>query len=201
MIINLIKINMNLSQISILFTWTAVSIFYVVCWVRNKENQEPIYVGKSKWALFGIIFFFTLLYSTLWIKELSLENALPIEWALSFILAGYILLLSGFALTIWSLWSLGKILEPSTSVTSNYPLLENGPFAFIRYPVHSGRLLIWLGSTLIFLNPVGIFFGLTILIPIINRRVRNDEKNLSNIHGPLFEDYRNRTGKFFPKIR
>ncbi len=192
---------LTIAKITTLGAWFIFWTFILILKIINKAEVEPQFTGKSgKFSTSVIIIFFTLLYSLLWTNGSLAGNYLPANWVLALSFLGFITLIGGLSLAIWSVWTLGSSWSVSTAAPINLPLKQTGPYSFLRHPVYLAYLLIWLGSVLMFINPFGLLLGIFILIPALKIRVKTEEQNLLSIYGNAYKKYQVRTGNLFPKI-
>lgn len=79
-------------------------------------------------------------------------------------------------------------------------LVTTGVFATVRNPIFTGMLIAAVGFTLLVGNVVAVL-GLAALIAALQVHVRAvEEPYLRATHGPAFDDYVKRTGRFLPSI-
>ena len=78
------------------------------------------------------------------------------------------------------------------------PLLQRGPYRYIRHPIYLSFLLTSVGFLLLAENIVmlPLLFALTAL-----RYPKPEEEELIQLYGDAYREYRKRTGRFFPKLR
>lgn len=113
--------------------------------------------------------------------------------------AGVLLGLAGLALTRWCHRAMGAHwrmwIEPSRSG----PLVEAGPYRWIRHPIYTSQSAILLGTWLLVPSPfLAAVFALHVLC--IRRKSEGEERHLLETHGEAYRAYRSRTGRFFPKF-
>lgn len=192
---------LTFAKIMTLSSWIAILGFFLGYRYSIKRYlpniQFPIKQGVS--GNVALVFFYLLFYAILWTNEISLENKLPPQWILSSVFFGFILIITGTTLIIWATKSLYDRWLISTSML-DFSIFQSNPFTFIRHPFYSGQIFIWLGSTLMFINQLGLVLGLLMLIPILKNHAKKDEASLIKSYGDLYFEYKNRTGSFFPKI-
>lgn len=99
-----------------------------------------------------------------------------VEWL------GYILLLAGIGLRMWSTLYIGQ--------RKSKKLVTDGPFSMCRNPLYAGSLLIAVGASLCLENFVLLFFVLLILIPIHVFIILLEEKQLVIAFGAAYEQYK-----------
>ncbi len=100
--------------------------------------------------------------------------------------------LVGSALVVWSLYSL----PPKER---GRRLVINGAFKYFRHPLYAAFLLCFsVGFSLLLNSWVYLVWSL-VLFPVWSMIVRSEEKLMRNVFGKEYEDYCEKTGRFFPK--
>ncbi len=109
---------------------------------------------------------------------------------------GAVLLFCGLALFTAGAFLTGKYVY--SKLPEERPLLQRGPYRYIRHPIYLSFLLTSVGFLLLAENVVmlPLLFALTaIMYP------KPEEEELIGLYGDAYREYRNRTGRFFPKLR
>jgi protein-S-isoprenylcysteine O-methyltransferase Ste14 len=99
-----------------------------------------------------------------------------VEWS------GYILLLAGISLRMWSTLYIGQ--------RKSKKLITDGPFSMCRNPLYFGSLLMAVGIALCFENLILLIFVLVILVPIHLLVILSEEEQLLMNFGPAYEQYK-----------
>ena len=100
--------------------------------------------------------------------------------------------LAGSVLVVWSLYSL----PPKER---GRRLVINGAFKYFRHPLYAAFLLCFsLGFSFLLNSWIYLAWSL-VLFPIWSIIVRSEEKLMRNVFGKEYEDYCEKTGRFFPK--
>ena len=103
-------------------------------------------------------------------------------------------------LLTWTLRSLGTNLTDTVVTRRAHTLVTRGPYAQVRHPFYDSIALLILANSLIaanwaFLLAGGVFLSLMVV------RTRTEEEKLLARFGDQYRVYRDRTGRFLPKIR
>ena len=106
----------------------------------------------------------------------------------------------GLTLRILAMAALGSRFSPMVVVQREHPLHTTGPYALVRHPGYLGSWLANVGSALAFPSLV------TLVLPVvfgglIRRRVRREERLLSEHFGQAWIDYCARTPRIVPLPR
>lgn len=112
---------------------------------------------------------------------------------------GLALAVLGAALAIYSRWLLGKNWSATVQLKQNHELITAGPYGFVRHPIYSGLLLLFLGNALM----VGDWRGLlavAIVFASFWRKLRIEEAWLSERFGEQYRSYQARTKALVPAV-
>ncbi|MDD5135547.1 MAG: isoprenylcysteine carboxylmethyltransferase family protein [Phycisphaerae bacterium] len=99
-----------------------------------------------------------------------------VEWS------GYILLLAGISLRMWSTLYIGQ--------RKSKKLITDGPFSMCRNPLYFGSLLMAIGIALCFENLILLIFVLVVLVPIHLLVILSEEEQLLKNFGTAYEEYK-----------
>lgn len=103
------------------------------------------------------------------------------------------------ALLIWTLHNLGKNLTDTVVTRREHTLVTRGPYRWVRHPFYDAVALSVLANSVVaanwFLFLAG---GLELLLIVL--RTRREEDNLLARFGDAYRAYRERTGRFFPRM-
>ena len=95
--------------------------------------------------------------------------------------------LSGIALRIWAVRTLGRFFTYQVMTTDDQVVVTNGPYRAVRHPSYTGLLISCVGAGIATANPVSLF--LVVVIPVVGltHRIRVEEAALERTLG---DDYR-----------
>ncbi len=113
---------------------------------------------------------------------------------------GIIVGLISNALILWVLVSLGKNISAALKVRANQQLVTTGPYRYVRHPLYSSGILLFIAIGLVSANWYLAVIGIGFQIFIMYARTPLEEKILIQHFGNEYELYINTTGAFFPKI-
>jgi protein-S-isoprenylcysteine O-methyltransferase Ste14 len=106
---------------------------------------------------------------------------------------------AGAALAIWSRYLLGSNWSSVVELKAGHQLVETGPYRFIRHPIYTGLLLLFLGNAL----QVGDWRGLlavAIVLASFWRKLKLEEAWLGERFGATWQAYAQRTRALVPGI-
>jgi len=116
------------------------------------------------------------------------------------IYAGVILLIAGYAGTLWCYVSMGDAWRIGIDKKDQTPLIQKGPYHYIRHPIYLFQIVMLLGVIFLLPTRFSIFILLIHFIAVIIKS-SDEEAYLLNIHGEKYRDYYLRTGRFLPRLR
>ncbi len=114
--------------------------------------------------------------------------------------AGLLLVILGAVLFVWARRMLGKFYSGHVSVVEGQPLMQRGPYRFIRHPAYMGYLLIALGIACGYSSLGGFIVTLTLLLPSIIYRLSVEDKLLAEYFGQQFKEYAGKTARLIPGV-
>jgi protein-S-isoprenylcysteine O-methyltransferase Ste14 len=148
----------------------------------------PLWVG-------GIVLLFLNRYYTV------LDSLiLTIPMALLVQIVGLVVLYVGSLFFTWAIGSAGRYLRPSTSdVYANHRLVQDGPLGVVRHPYYVSYVLILVGLSLTLTMPWALLLVLCVAIGM-GPTANAEEAQLTALFGEEYQQYRQRVGRFFPKL-
>lgn len=115
------------------------------------------------------------------------------------ILAGVALTAIGEGLRLWGVHHIGVISRTRSDRLG--PLIDTGPFAYVRNPLYVGNILLWAGfavtAGLIWLAPI----VLVLLAVEYHWIVRWEEQLLESRLGEAYRNYTGRVRRWWPRLR
>ena len=110
---------------------------------------------------------------------------------------GFVLILAGFAVTIWARLTLGRNWSSNVTQKENHELIQTGPYGWVRHPIYTGLLISFLGSIIALDEWRGVAAFLCILLSFVIK-LRIEERFMVELFGPAYEQYRRRVGMLIP---
>ncbi|AXK71266.1 isoprenylcysteine carboxylmethyltransferase family protein [Lysobacter sp. TY2-98] len=109
------------------------------------------------------------------------------------------LAVAGALLCIYARMLLGRNWSATVQLKHDHELIQQGPYRFIRHPIYTGFLLLFLGNAVM----VGDWRGLlAVAIVFVSfwRKLRLEETWLGQHFGPAYAAYRQRTKALIPAV-
>lgn len=105
----------------------------------------------------------------------------------------------GAGVACWSRYSLGKNWSLSVQEKESHELIQGGLYKFVRHPIYTGLLLLFIGNTLI----VGDYRGIIAVILVFVSfwfKLKKEEKLLAETFGNKYSEYAAKTKALIPFI-
>jgi len=93
---------------------------------------------------------------------------------------------------------LGNCFSSGLVIRNNHKLIKTGPYKFVRHPMYSSYLLLFLSSFLISGNWAIGLFGIAVIATLMTIRMVKEEALLVEKFGEEYREYRRNTGMFIP---
>ncbi len=116
------------------------------------------------------------------------------------VIVGMALVLAGGILRRVCFRALGRYFTPAVVVTPGQPVIDQGPYRWVRHPGYTAGFMIYTGLGLAINNwlSLAILFGAACLCYAV--RVSAEEKALLDTLGQPYRDYMARTRRFIPFV-
>jgi protein-S-isoprenylcysteine O-methyltransferase Ste14 len=184
--------------------------YWITYGKEEKRGSGKQRIGYNKFFLalvaigyFGIWLLWVggivLLFLNLYYAALdSLIFAMPMASLVQIV--GLVVLYIGSLFFAWAIGSAGRYLRPSTSgVYANHSLVQDGPLGVVRHPYYVSYVLILVGLSLTLTMPWALLLVLCVLIGM-GPTANAEEAQLTALFGEEYQQYRQRVGRFFPKL-
>ena len=133
-----------------------------------------------------------------------LAFALPgaaILWARPLVFwLGIALMLVGVALRWYAVRVLGRYFTRIVTVQEQQPVVQSGPYRYIRHPAYSGSLLTFLGIGLALGNWASLLAFMACTLSAFGYRIAVEERMLRDSLGQPYVDYMKRTRRLVPFV-
>ena len=113
--------------------------------------------------------------------------------------AGLLLQVSGIALRVWSMRTLGDSYTRTLRTRAQQPLVQTGPYRLVRHPGYAGSLLSWTGFALTS-RSIPVIALLTALLGRVYRQRIVAEETLLRQALPGYAGYGRRTRRLIPFV-
>jgi protein-S-isoprenylcysteine O-methyltransferase Ste14 len=192
-------------------------------------HEPPIFVYSEAilfWVVFIWTFFLEMLHSgivagdplnkqdagTLRLINIACDIALLLAFSLAFLpwlvipyprislYAGTALLIGGSMLRRTCFRTLGKYFTAAVKVTADQPVIDRGPYRWIRHPGYTAGFIVFLGIGLALGSWLSLAVFFLMACFVYKRRVEAEEKALLSTLGEPYRLYMAHTKRFIPFI-
>ncbi|HSR64682.1 MAG TPA: isoprenylcysteine carboxylmethyltransferase family protein [Xanthomonadaceae bacterium] len=179
-------------------TWLAMAAYWL--WsarsAKPVAQQEPVHVRLLAYWLPLLAAMF-LLGPGRWFGSFLREQFVP-HTTLVYSL-GLALAVGGVALAIHARAVLGRNWSATVQLKQDHALVTRGAYRWIRHPIYTGLLLLFLGNAVMVGDWRGLF-AVAIVFASFWRKLRLEEAWLAAHFGPAYLDYRARTKALLPGL-
>ncbi len=114
--------------------------------------------------------------------------------------AGIILFAAGSLLRWICFRILGEYFTAAVTVRAGQPVIDHGPYRWIRHPGYTAGFIMFLGIGLALGNWLGLGIFFLEIVVVYSRRISAEEKALLDTPGEPYRAYMARTKRFIPFI-
>ena len=102
---------------------------------------------------------------------------------------------------LWWLFSaIGSNISETVLTKKEHKLVTSGPFRWVRHPLYSATILLFVSYSMIASNWWMMLFTSLGLVMILRVVIPREEEALVSQFGEAYEEYRERVGRLLPKI-
>ena len=113
--------------------------------------------------------------------------------------AGLLLLVLGYAGTIWCYRILGDSWRIGVNRKERTTLIRTGPYRFVRHPLYVFQIVMLAGAALLLPTPFSLLIlGVHLLCVIM--KATDEELHLTTVHGAAYQEYALQTGRLLPRL-
>jgi protein-S-isoprenylcysteine O-methyltransferase Ste14 len=114
--------------------------------------------------------------------------------------AGGFLMLGCVPLIYWVFSSLGKNVTQTVAIRKEHSLVTSGPYRWVRHPLYSVGLLLFLSFSLLAANWF-IALAIAAALKILSLRTTIEEARLVDKFGDDYRQYMQSTGRYLPRFK
>lgn len=176
----------------------------IVYWIRGRHFWRSLAKGRivleerNDWSFRTIVAGMIAVFYLPPVEFLYFKNILPQSiWMQSI---GLIFILCGSLLFIWARHTLGNYYSGHVSVVEGQPLMQDGPYRFVRHPAYMGYLLIAVGIAAGYSSLIGLAVIPILLLTAVIYRLSVEDKFLTEHFGDAFRAYAKNTARLIPYV-
>ncbi len=106
----------------------------------------------------------------------------------------------GIAFREWAVFSLGRFFSVTVTIADGQPLVQRGPYRWLRHPAYSGSILSLVGFPLAIGTWAGGLLVLSLSLAGFLYRLNIEEKALLSVFGDEYRAYMQHTWRLFPGL-
>ena len=124
---------------------------------------------------------------------------IPMLLGTSGLLAGLLLMIAGYAGTLWCYAAMGEHWRVGIDRRRKGPLVTCGPYRVVRHPLYLFQMVML--AAVVVLLPAGLALALLLLqLVCVQSKARDEEAHLLEAHGEEYRAYLGRTGMLLPRV-
>src|ERR1035438_7387067 len=176
----------------------ALICLFSIYWDAAAKNTAPTQSSESPWSrrLHLIVLNLSVLLLILPIPGLT-RRFLPTRPILEAL--GLVVEIAGILFAIWARRHLGANWSGEVRIATGHQLVRTGPYQYLRHPIYTGVLAMY-GGTMIVSGQIHALIAMAVIALAYLRKLCLEEKILSKIFGPAFDDYRRHSWALLPPL-
>lgn len=186
-------------KIGLKITWLIVLTYWFISGLKTKkvEHQEPFLKRFIQYWLPLIIAILLLgpgdWFGHSWLRENFIEHTNMVGTI------GLSISLIGAIIACTSRYTLGKNWSLSVQRKENHQLMQDGIYKFVRHPIYTGLLLLFIGNAIIVGDYRAIIAVLIVFVSLW-LKLKKEEKLLTEIFGTGYSEYKKKTKALIPYV-
>jgi protein-S-isoprenylcysteine O-methyltransferase Ste14 len=186
---------MEVAQSIITISWLVFIGYWLISARSVKETQEVVGGIGGYWHWILIIIAFIIMNSPS-VYPLTMQ-LYPFVQSLPFICD--ILVILGLIIAIMARKTLADNWSGSVTFKKNHELITKGIYHYIRHPIYTGVLLMFLGSAILF-DTVGALIGFVIIVVTFWLKLKQEEELMTKHFGKEYTKYKQQVKALIPFI-
>ena len=114
-------------------------------------------------------------------------------------LVGDVIALAGLIIMLWARVVLGGNWSSSVDFKEGHELIDRGPYRYVRHPIYSGLLLMFLGTAVLY-GRLGGFIALLVLFPAFWFKSRQEERLMTKHFPEAYPSYKAKVNALIPHV-
>lgn len=174
-----------------------LTILFVLVRVRfhqpESDSQREFSATREHWLAAQFSLFLMGTHGWWLYQATPAANLTPV------LLLGALMMGISIPLLYWVHHSLGRYFSARLVLQDDHQIIQNGPYRWIRHPMYTVGFCYLIGAGLLSKSMVVLIlptlsFGLLVLLRV------NDEEAMLEQTNPAYREYKESTGRFFPKL-
>jgi len=176
-------------------------LFIVIRAIHHQPERSNSVEVKAKREVF-LASQFTIILFLCQFTWLTSDFLLPAQFTLPTTLQffGGALMASSILLLQMVHQALGKNFSARLEVQDEHVLIQQGPYQYVRHPMYSTGFIYLIGAGLLSSNWIVLVLPTLSFLLLVVLRIQDEERMLEEHFQEEWIYYKNKTGKFFPKL-
>lgn len=186
-------------KIGLKITWLVVLTYWFISGIGAKkaEHQESFFKRFIQYWLPLIIAILLLgpgdWFGNSWLRENFIEHTNLVG------IIGLSISIIGAIIACSSRYKLGRNWSLSVQRKENHQLIQDGIYKFVRHPIYTGLLLLFIGNAIIVGDYRAIIAVLIVFVSLW-LKLKKEEKLLTETFGTEYTEYKNHTKALIPYL-
>ncbi len=112
---------------------------------------------------------------------------------------GFLIVLVGLMLALWARFTLGRNWSSTVVVKQNHELVTSGPYAYVRHPIYTAFILMFLGSAL-WLGTLAALIGVVLVVVSCWIKLLQEETFMRAQFPEAYPAYERRVKRLIPFV-
>jgi len=173
-------------------------IVFSLYWEKAAANASENKTAESRWSR-GIHLALASAGQLLVLMPVPGLRARFLPWSILLVVLGLWVEAAGILFAVWARRSLGRNWSGAVAIKVDQQLVRSGPYRFVRHPIYSGLLGMYLGLTMVS-GEVHALAGMVLVCAAYWRKIRLEEDYLGGLFGAEYDEYRNSTRAIVPGV-
>ena len=115
-------------------------------------------------------------------------------------IVGLILMAAGIFVRQWSIFTLGRFFTAEVRVQADQPVIDVGPYRWVRHPSYTGLIIFFIGLGLALTNAISLLIVAVIPTAGLVVRIHFEERSLMAGLGEPYQQYAATHKRLFPGV-
>jgi protein-S-isoprenylcysteine O-methyltransferase Ste14 len=161
---------------------------------RGVVNSDRSLVETGSMTVFFVAYYLVIRFRLLEVEVRGRPRS-------ALVLIGLALVVLGVVFNVYGRVLLSSNWANQIKIYEGHTLVTGGPYSVVRHPLYASLIWIFVGGSLVYANPLSLALTLGVFLPMMYVRAGKEDALLAEAFGAEFEQYRQLTGLFLPRLR
>jgi protein-S-isoprenylcysteine O-methyltransferase Ste14 len=186
-----------LSHQALFYACLGCWVTFIIYWDIAAKNSAPAKSSEAKASRRVHVYLTNAALVLIAAPIHGLGRFLPASSVL--MVVGLAIELAGLSIAIWARRHLGRNWSGEITIKQDHQLIRTGPYRYLRHPIYTGILTMFVGLTLATGEWLGLV-GLAVAVIAYWRKTRMEEATLNAAFGAEYDAYRRDTWAVVPGV-